>query len=70
MFKQNMKAKFIAGLLAAGVLSTNAMADFEGAIPTSLLPDGFWTLASLVFGVVVAIGGVVIGIKLIKRARG
>ncbi|MGD9718166.1 MAG: hypothetical protein AB7U24_02910 [Sulfurimonadaceae bacterium] len=69
MFK-SVKAKFIAGLLAAGVLSTNAFASFDTIIPTSLLPDGFWTLAGLVLGVVVSIGGVVIGIKLIRRARG
>lgn len=70
MFKKSMRARLIAGLIAAGVFTSNAMADFSDAIPTSLLPDGFWTLATLVFGVVVTISGIVIGIKLIKRARG
>jgi len=54
-------------------MASNAFAgatDFQSAIPTSLLPTGFWTLAALVMGVVVTIGGVVIGIKLMKRARG
>ena len=55
------------------LFSTNVMAaatDFATAIPTSLLPTGFWTLAALVLGVVATIGGVILGIKLMKRARG
>lgn len=69
MFKKFM-AKLLAFLMLALLGATNAYANFESAIPTSLLPEGFWTLAGLVFGVVVTISGIVIGIKLIKRARG
>lgn len=47
-----------------------AATDFTSSLPTSLLPDGFWPLVALVFGVLVTIGGVIIGMKLIKRARG
>lgn len=59
-------------LLAMFLGATNVFAtnDFSAALPSSLLPDGFWTLVGLVFGVVVTIGGIVIGIKLMKRARG
>jgi len=51
-------------------LMAAATASFATSLPTSLLPTGFWTLVTLVFGVVVTIGGIVIGIKLMKRARG
>lgn len=69
MFK-SVKSRLVVALIAAGIFTSNAMADFAGSIPTSLIPDGFWTLVTLVFGVVVTISGIVIGIKLIKRARG
>lgn len=66
--------KWIVTLLAMLTLGfSNAFAgatDFATAIPTSLLPTGFWTLAALVLGVVATIGGVILGIKLMKRARG
>jgi len=60
-------------MMFAFALSANAAAtatNFATAIPTSLLPTGFWTLAALVLGVVATIGGVILGIKLMKRARG
>ncbi len=61
----------IFAMLFAFAISANAAAtDFATAIPTSLLPTGFWTLAALVLGVVATIGGVILGIKLMKRARG
>lgn len=47
-----------------------AATDFASAIPTSLLPTGFWSLSALVLGVVATIGGVLLGIKLMRRARG
>lgn len=57
-------------LFAFAVNASAAATDFATAIPTSLLPTGFWTLAALVLGVVATIGGVILGIKLMKRARG
>jgi len=65
--------KLLAMLLAMLLLAFNAHAsatDFASALPSSLIPTGFWSLVGLVFGVVVTIGGIVIGIKLMKRARG
>ena len=67
--------KFLVMLLAMltlGAVSVFASSptDFATALPASLIPSGFWTLASLVFGVIVTIGGIVIGVKLMKRARG
>jgi len=66
--------KFIVMLLAmlsATIASAaTAATSFATAIPTSLLPTGFWTLAALVLGVVATIGGVILGIKLMKKARG
>lgn len=69
-----MKKLFLTlfAMLTLGITSAFAddATDFATAIPTSLLPTGFWTLAALVFGVVATIGGVVLGVKLMKRARG
>ena len=69
-----MKKFLLMLFISLGLFSIDAFAagatDFATAIPTSLLPTGFWTLAALVMGVVVTVGGVVIGIKLMKRARG
>ena len=68
-----MKKFFMTLFAFMALMATNAFAgatDFATAIPTSLLPTGFWTLAALVMGVVVTIGGIVIGLKLMKRARG
>jgi len=68
-----MKKLFLTLLAALMLGFTNAFAsatDFATAIPTTLLPTGFWTLAALVLGVVATIGGVILGIKLMKRARG
>ena len=59
-------------LMALGFqsLMASSATSFETALPSSLIPTGFWRLVALVFGVVVTIGGIVIGIKLMKRARG
>jgi len=58
-------------MLSATIASAaTAATSFATAIPTSLLPTGFWTLAALVLGVVATIGGVILGIKLMKKARG
>ena len=60
----------LAMMLAFASQAMAGATDFASAIPTSLLPTGFWTLAALVLGVVATIGGVILGIKLMKRARG
>jgi hypothetical protein len=68
-----MKKFFITLFAMLLLMASDAFAsatDFATAIPTSLLPTGFWTLAALVMGVVVTVGGVILGIKLMKRARG
>lgn len=65
--------KFLFSLLALlGLTAVSALAaptDFASAIPTSLIPDGFWSLVLLVFGLVATIGGIVAGIGLMKRSR-
>lgn len=59
---------FIAMLLAFTSNLMAAATDFASALPTSLLPTGFWGLILLLFAVVVSIGGVMLVIKLIRRA--
>lgn len=64
---------FLTMLLMMALFAVGAEAaatSFTTALPSSLMPDGFWTLVALVFGVVVTMGGIVMGIKLMKRARG
>lgn len=63
--------KFFALFMAMFTANLNAAAtNFAEAAPTSLLPEGFWDLVLLVFALVVTIGGIIIAMKLIKRARG
>ncbi|MBU1658344.1 hypothetical protein KKG72_04740 [bacterium] len=50
------------------VQHASAATDFASALPTSLIPDGFWALAGLALALVIAIAGVTIAIKLIRRA--
>jgi hypothetical protein len=42
--------------------------DFASAIPTSLIPTGFWQMVGVVFAAVAAVWGVTKGIRLFKRA--
>ena len=67
---KNFWLMLLAFMTIFGIDAMAAATDFATAIPTSLLPTGFWTLAALVLGVVATIGGVILGIKLMKRARG
>lgn len=64
--------KIATGVTAIVVGTSNAFAtaptDFTTALPTSLIPDGFWTLAALSIGLVVAVAGVGLAIKLIRKA--
>ena len=55
---------------AVSVFASGAPTDFASALPASLIPSGFWSLVGLIFGVIVTIGGIVIGIKLMRKARG
>ncbi len=59
-------------MLTLGAVSVFASSatDFATALPASLIPAGFWSLVGLIFGVIVTIGGIVIGIKLMRKARG
>lgn len=71
MADQRAKALVAAGAVVTGTTNSFAAAtNFADAVPSSLLPDGFWPLVALVMTTVVAIGGVVIGIKLTRKARG
>ncbi len=69
---QNKVAAVAAGSIISGVnaFASGTPTDFASALPTSLIPTGFWSLVFLVFGLAVTIGGVLIGLKLLKRARG
>jgi hypothetical protein len=67
---RSASVKVGAGLTVLGGSVANAApTDFASALPTSLLPDGFWGLVALVLGAVVTVGGVILGIGLIKRSR-
>lgn len=48
-------------LLFSGLLQA-APTDFSSALPTTLIPDGFWSLTALALALVVAIAGVSIAI--------
>ena len=67
---KNKVASAGAGLVISGVNAFASPTDFATALPSSLLPSGFWTLVGLVFGLAVTIGGVVVGLRLLKRGRG
>lgn len=64
--------KLVLLLFAIAMMALTANAaptDFASAIPSSLIPTGFWQLVLLVFGLVATIGGIVAGISLMKRSR-
>ena len=72
MEKQNFRTKLInAGVAAAAILPTLSFADdptdLKTALPSSLLDPGFWIAVGLVIGAVVAVKGVQVVIRLIKR---
>jgi len=67
----NSISRFFSAFIALFLGSYLSAADnFAEAAPTSLIPEGFWDLVLLIFALVVTIGGIVIGMKLLKRARG
>ena len=45
-----------------------APTSFATAIPTTLIPSGFWQMVGVVFTAVAAVWGVTKGIRLFKRA--
>lgn len=45
-----------------------AATDFASALPTSLVPDGFYGVVALIFGIVVVIAGVSVVVRMIKRS--
>jgi len=53
---------------AIGAFASTAPTDFASAIPTTLIPDGFWTMVGVVFTAVAAVWGVTKGIRLFKKA--
>lgn len=56
-------------LLFAGVsFASSAPTDFASAIPSTLIPSGFWQLVGVVFTAVGTIWGITKGIRLFKRA--
>jgi len=65
-------ARFLAFmlLLALGAFAatTGAPTSFASAIPSSLIPSGFWQLVGVVFTAVAAVWGVTKGIRLFKKA--
>ncbi len=67
MFKKLFLAML--ALLMIAITANAAPTDFASAIPSSLIPAGFWSLVLLVFGLVATIGGIVAGIGLMKRSR-
>jgi len=72
MEKKDFRARLIkAGVAAAAILPTLSFADdptdLKTALPTSILDSGFWVAVGLVIGGVVAVKGVQIVMRLIKR---
>jgi len=70
----NVKSKFHSGLIKGAILVTTlsgfAFADDQNlsdALPTSVVDGGIWQAAALVFGGVVAVKGIQIALRLIKR---
>jgi len=64
--------KFIMAMFAMLMaLTSQASAtatDFASALPTSLVPDGFYGVVALIFGIVVVIAGVSVVVRMIKRS--
>ena len=50
------------------VTDASAAANFAEALPTSLIPDSFWDVVVLIFALVIAIAGVGLVIRLIKKS--
>ena len=48
--------------------ASSAPTDFASAIPSSLIPDGFWQLVGVVFTAVGTVWGITKGIRLFKKA--
>ena len=53
---------------AVGAFASSTPTDFASAIPTTLIPDGFWQMVGVVFAAVAAVWGVTKGIRLFKKA--
>jgi len=55
-------------LMALGAFASSAPTDFASAIPSTLIPSGFWQLVGVVFTAVATVWGITKGIRLFKRA--
>jgi len=58
----------LAMMFALGVAANAAPTDFATALPSTLIPDGFWGMVQIVFLAVAAVWGVTKGIRLFKKA--
>lgn len=55
-------------LFVVGLAFADAPTDFASAIPSTLIPDGFWQLVGVVFTAVATVWGITKGIRLFKKA--
>lgn len=58
----------MAMMFAFSIAANAAPTDFASALPTTLIPDGFWGMVKIVFLAVAAVWGVTKGIRLFKKA--
>ncbi len=55
-------------IFSVGAFASSAPTDFASAIPSTLIPSGFWQLVGVVFTAVGTIWGITKGIRLFKKA--
>lgn len=58
----------IAMMFGLAIAANAAATDFASALPSTLIPDGFWGMVQIVFLAVAAVWGVTKGIRLFKKA--
>ena len=68
LMKTFLRVFFMMLLFVGFSFASSAPTDFASAIPSTLIPDGFWQLVGVAFTAVGTIWGVTKGIRLFKKA--
>lgn len=70
LFKKLFMAMLLAIFGVQQAMADNNATSLMSALPDSLIPDELYSVAGLVFLAIIALSGIFIGIKLLKKARG
>lgn len=65
---KKLKMLLLAMMFMFAIGANAAPTDFASALPSTLIPDGFWGMVQIVFLAVAAVWGVTKGIRLFKKA--